>query len=123
MTRRIPFIVSFFEETHYTVALDAIGDTDALDHAKDMCETLSSNEKARAFTRVASGYTRFDARPQLKPFRVVVEAKAIYEIELEAIDREDAEERAEDKWNAHGPEDFGFEDFEDVRFQAAEVER
>lgn len=122
MTRRIPFSVIFVEETHYTVEFDAIGDTDALDQAKAMCETLSSSEKAKAFKHVASGYTRFEAQPILKPFRVLVEAKAIYEIELDAVDREDAEEVAEDNWNAHGPDDFSFEDFESVHFQAEEVE-
>lgn len=122
MSRLIPHTVSFREVTGYTVTVDAIDSDDAIEQVAGMTTTLSPADRARTFTVGTTGYEGFAAEANTKAFRVVVEAKAIYEIEVDAINREDACEIAEDKWNAHGPDDFSFEDFESAHFDAEEVE-
>ena len=122
MSKFRSYIVSFVEQTHYTTQVEADSNDHAVDQVKSMCETLSSSEKADAFTRVASGYDIFNATPEFKTFRVRVGARAIYDIELEATDKEDAERFAEDKWNAYGLESFDFVDFMDLHCDAEEVD-
>lgn len=122
MSRLTPHIVSFREVTGYTVTIDAVDSDDAVEQVTGMTTSLSPAERARVFTVGTTVYEGFAAEATIKSFRVVVEAKAIYEIEVDATDRDDAEEIAEDKWNAHGPDDFSFEDFMDVHFDAEEVE-
>jgi hypothetical protein len=122
MSRLIPHTVSFREVTGYTVTVDAVDTDDAIEQAAGKTTTLSPAERARTFTVGTTGYEDFKAEANTKSFRVVVETKAIYEIEVDAIDRDDAEEIADDKWNAHGPDDFEFQDFDDVHFDAEEVE-
>ena len=122
MSRIVPHTVSFREVTGYTVTVDAVDSDDAIEQVSGMTTTLSPAERARTFTVGTTGYEGFRAEANTRSFRVVVETKAIYEIEVNAIDRDDAEEIAEDKWNAHGPDDFEFQDFLDVHFDAEEVE-
>lgn len=115
-------IVRFVEVTPHEVRLQASTDTEALGIAKRLAETLSPTGRAKTFITSDTVYERFEAEPLLKPFTVTVEAKAIYEITIEARDRTDAEEKAEDEWNSCGPDNFSFEDFEDTRFHAEEEE-
>lgn len=55
-------------------------------------------------------------------FQVRLEARAIYEIEIDACDESEAELKAETIWTDSGPDNFEFQDFMDVHVEAEEVE-
>jgi hypothetical protein len=122
MTHCSPFRISFAQVSRYVATIDAISESEAIGKAEAMCNTLSGKAKKKAFELLATGYEDFKIAPVLMPFRVSVDARAIYEIEVEARDRYHAEDIAKVNWNARGPSEFSFEDCMDVSFEAEEVE-
>ena len=121
MSRSIPHTVTFREVTTYTTVVDAPRGEDAITKVDHMLANLSPAERARTVIALRTEREGFTAEPIRRAFTVTVEAKVIYETEVEAIDSDDACEIAEDKWNACGPDDFSFEDFMDVRVTAEAV--
>jgi hypothetical protein len=114
--------VRFVETTPYEIRLSAASDGEAIATARHLIETLSPVARAQTFRALETTYENFEAEPVLKSFRITVEAKAIYEAEIQARDKDDAEEKAEDKWNVCGFEDFAFQDCMEVHFDAEEVQ-
>lgn len=114
-------IVRFVEVTPHEIHLSATDDADALAIAEQLTKTVSPAQRARTFIISETSYERFVVEPLLKPYSVKVEARALYEFTVDAESEDDAEEKAEDAWNLRGPEDFEFEDFMDVHFEAEQV--
>lgn len=119
MTRHtIPFTVTFLEITTMTARLEANDDADARAKVTAMTTALSPADKARAFTIGKTEYGDFVATPNTRPYRVKVATQALYAIDVEATNIDDAEEIAEDLWTSGKHDDFELIDFEDTLFNA-----
>ena len=121
MSERI-YIVRFDEVTPHEAHLTAGSEAGAIAAAEAMLKTLSPAARAQTFLPLKTAFERFTAAPLFKDYRVMVEARVIYEGEVQAMNEDDAEEKAEDTWNTCGPESFEFQDFMDVRFEAKEAQ-
>lgn len=120
MTRSIPHTVRFREVTTYTTVVESPCGDDAIAQVERMLVNLSPADRATTIMAMKTERDGFLAEPIRRSFNVMVETKAFYEIEVEAINEEDACEIAEDKWNNGGFQDFSFEDFMDERFSAVD---
>ena len=112
------YTVSFAEITRYTVTSYGVDGDDAIKRVRNAAATLPRTPVY--FNQVSHSIDEFEAEPVSRPFRVCVSTRATYLIELDATDRDDAEEQAEEIWN-ETPSDFEIDDFSHTTFTAEEV--
>lgn len=114
-------IVRFLEVKPHQVRLKASSVTDAIAKAQALAGTLPPAARKQSFLTEDTRYDDFQVEALTKRFHVSVEARTIYETDIDAFSQAEAELEAERLWNEIGPADFEFVDFMDTHFEAEQV--
>lgn len=116
------YIVRFVEVTPHEAHISARDGAEAIAIGERLMKALSPIARSKTFMAQKTTHEHFTAEPLLKSYRVRVEARSIYEIDVNATDKTDAEANAERIWEDLGPEQFEFQDFMDFHAEATEAE-